>query len=118
MIILFILGLLLGAVAVVFSLQNIDVVTIAFFNWKMTGSLSVVLLLAILVGMLVVLLIILPGSAKNYFRYRRLKKENSRLEEELRKQKEKTVFAKTVPPTEADIASIEDGATDHENHSN
>ena len=118
MIILFILGLLLGAVAVVFSLQNIDIVTVAFFNWQMTGSLSVVLLMAILVGMLIVLLIILPGSIGNYFKSRRLKKEIARLEEELRKQKEKTVFAKDVPPTPVDIAKIEEGVIDHENHIN
>ena len=89
MIILFILGLLLGAVAVVFSLQNTEAVTVAFFNWEMTGPISVILLTAILVGIIIVLLILLPGSIGNYFRYRKLKKENARLEEELRKQKEK-----------------------------
>lgn len=118
MIILFILGLLLGAVAVVFSLQNIEVATITFFNWHFTGPLSVILLLSILVGVSIVLLILLPGSIKSYFRYRKLIKENSRLEEELRKQKEKTVFAKTVPPTQEDIEKIEEGVIDHENHIN
>ncbi len=118
MIILFILGLLLGAVAVVFSLQNVEVVTITFFNWSLTGPLSVVLLMSILMGILIVLLILLPGSIGNYFRYKKLKKENASLEEELRKQKEKTAFAKNSPPTSSDIASIENGATNHENHIN
>lgn len=109
MIILFILGLVLGGLAVVFSLQNIEVVTVAFFNWEMTGSLSIVLLMAILAGMLVVLLILLPGSIGNYFRYNKLKKINTKLEEELRKQKELTHFAKEIPPTASDLRKIEEG---------
>lgn len=109
MIILFILGLVLGALAVVFSLQNVDVVTVAFFNWEMTGSLSIILLMAILAGMMVVLLILLPGSIGNYFRYRKLKGQNLKLSEELRKQKELTHFAKEVPPSVSDIRKIEEG---------
>jgi uncharacterized integral membrane protein len=109
MIILFILGLVLGGLAVVFSLQNIEVVTVAFFNWEMTGSLSIVLLMAILTGMLVVLCILLPGSIGNYFRYKKLKNINTRLEEELRKQKELTHFAKEIPPTANDLRKIEEG---------
>ena len=54
---------------------------------------------------------ILPESIKNYFRYRKLLKENARLEEELRKQKELTVFAKTVPASSEAIAHIEQGAS-------
>lgn len=109
MIILFILGLVLGGFAVVFSLQNIEVVTVAFFDWQMTGSLSVILLMSILAGMLVVLLILLPGSIGNYFRYRKLKGQNLKLAEELRRQKELTHFAKEVPPTQSDIRKIEEG---------
>lgn len=112
MIILFILGLLLGAVAVVFALQNITVITVSFFSWSITGSLSVIVLLAIGVGILVALLLFLPSSVQGHFRYRRLKKANSKLEEELRKQKELTVFAKEVPPSRENLAKIEDGASE------
>lgn len=112
MIILFILGLLLGTMAIVFALQNTDVVTVSFFSWNMTGSLALILTLSIVIGVIISILIILPESIKNYFRHKSLKKDNARLEEELRKQKELTVFAKTITPTEKDISQIEQGAID------
>ncbi|MDO8572765.1 MAG: LapA family protein [bacterium] len=116
MTILFIVGLLLGAVAVIFSLQNIAVITVTFFSWHLTGSLALILSLAISTGVLITVLLILPESIKNYFRYKNLKKENIKLEEDLRKQKELTVFAKNIPPTEEAILKIEQGAIDSTLH--
>lgn len=113
MIILFILGLVLGALAVFFALQNVMVVTVTFFSWQLTGSLSFVLLLAILSGAIIVLLILLPESMNNYFKYKKLAKSNMKLEEELRKQKELTVFAKTNNPSSEDLVHIERGAINH-----
>ena len=113
MIILFILGVILGALAVFFALQNVMVVTVTFFSWQLTSSLSVVLLMAILSGALIVLLILLPESVSNYFKYKKLMKTNTKLEEELRKQKELVVFAKETNPTKNDIGHIEQGAIHH-----
>ena|SRR6185295_3362174 len=112
MIILFILGLLLGVVSVIFALQNIVVITVSFFSWHLTGSLALILLLALSSGVLVAALLMLPETMKNYFRYKSLKRENERLAEELRKQKELTVFAKHTPATPEEIAKIEQGAID------
>ncbi len=109
MIILFIFGLLLGAVAVIFTLQNIDIITVTFFSSHLTGSLALVLFLTLITGVLTTVLLILPESIKNYFKYNNLKKEKEKLEEELRKQKELTVFAKKVLPTEEEISKIESG---------
>lgn len=110
MIILFVIGLLLGAVAVIFALQNIDIITVTFFSWHLTGSLALILLLAITSGVLIAILLLLPEFVNNYFRYKNLKKEKEGLEEELRKQKELTVFAKHTSPTKEDISKIEHGA--------
>ncbi len=110
MIILFIIGLLLGAVSVIFALQNIDIITVTFFSWHLTGSLALILLLTITAGILVTILLVLPGSITNYFRYKKLEKENKNLEEELRKQKELTIFAKITPIDQEAIASIDHGA--------
>jgi len=112
MIILFIVGLLLGIVSVIFALQNIAVVTISFFSYQITGSLSLILLLTIVSGVLIAILLLLPEFISNYFKYKNLKKENKDLAEELRKQKELTVFAKNTPPTEEEISKIEHGAVD------
>jgi len=46
-------------------------------------------------------------------KYKNLKKENKDLAEELRKQKELTVFAKDTPPTKEEISRIENGAVDN-----
>ncbi|MEK7530831.1 MAG: LapA family protein [Patescibacteria group bacterium] len=109
MLILFILGLLLGAVAVIFALQNITPVTATFFMWQLEGSMAMLLLLAVMAGVVITLLLFLPGGISNYFRYRRVVKENERIREELRKQKELTVFAKTPPPTDEALERIENG---------
>lgn len=113
MIIFFITGLLLGAVAVIFALQNINVITVTFFSWHLTGSLALILSISIIVGVAITILLILPESIKNYFRNKNLKKEIEKLEEELRKQKELTVFAKIIPPTEEDISIIEHGGIEN-----
>ena len=107
MLILFILGLILGGAAVIFALQNVMVVTVSFFNWQFEGSLSLVLLLAIASGILVALLMIFPEILKNHLKIMGLKRDTKKLEEELRKQKELTVFAKDTTPTREDIAHIE-----------
>jgi uncharacterized integral membrane protein len=109
MIILFILGLLLGGVAVIFALENVTLITVTFFNWQITGSLALILISAICVGVLVTLLLLLPGSISNYFKYGKLITEVERLEEELRKQKTLTLFAKNIPPTPEIIEHIERG---------
>lgn len=109
MIILFILGLILGGVAVIFTLQNTAIITVTFFEWSLTSSLSNIISLAVLIGIMIALLLFLPESIKNYFRYKRLKRANTKLEDELKKQKELTVFAKEIPPTQTDIKKIEDG---------
>jgi uncharacterized integral membrane protein len=108
--ILFLLGVVLGGLAVMFALQNIEVVTVSFFSWHLQGSLSLILMVAMLTGIIIAFLIILPESLSGYFRYRALRRENARLEEELRKQKELTHFARKEPVTPDAIAHIENSA--------
>ncbi len=111
MIIFFIIGALLGGVAVIFAFQNIEMVSVSFLAWQINGSLSVVLALSVLAGIAIALLLTLPELITNYFQYRALQKKNKELEEELRKQKELTVFAAKHAPTAAEISHIENGAS-------
>ena len=104
MIILFIIGILLGAVAVVFALQNIAVITVTFFSWELTGSLALVLLITILSGMLIAIFLLLPQFIKSHFKFKNLQKEKEGLAEELRKQKELTVFSKK--PIEVEVNNV------------
>ena len=112
MIILFVIGLLLGAVSVIFALQNVAVITVSFFSWQLTGSLALILLLALASGFLIAMLFLLPELVGNFFRYKNLQKGNEKLEEELRKQKELTVFAARTPITPEETSRIEQGEID------
>lgn len=112
MAILFILGLLLGAVAVVFALQNITIVTVTFFTWQLEGSLALIIGVSLLTGVLITILTTIPQNISGYFKNKKLFKQNQGLEEELRKQKELTHFAKTHSPTKDELEKIEDGSID------
>ncbi len=112
MILPLILGVVLGAISVIFALQNVAVITVSFFAWHIEGSLALILMVTLFVGVMTALLVVLPESIKNYFRYKSLKKENLRLEEELRKQKEGTAFARNTPPTPEQIEHLEKSAID------
>jgi lipopolysaccharide assembly protein A len=87
MIFFLILGVLIGAVSIIFVLQNITPVTVAFFTYQLQGSLSVILFLAIMAGMLISILILLPSFIRDEVRVNRLKKQNQDLENELAAQR-------------------------------
>lgn len=84
MIIFLIIGIILGALSVVFALQNVEVVTVSFFNWSIQGSLSVIILVSLVLGMLIALLLTLPEMVGHGYRMRRLMRENEELESEMR----------------------------------
>ncbi len=83
MIISLVLGALLGAALVVFILQNVAVVTVTFMTWQMTGSLALVLLASIVSGVVLTLLILLPGLIRDDFALASLKREKKNLEDEI-----------------------------------
>jgi lipopolysaccharide assembly protein A len=83
MIIFLFIGLFLGAVSVVFALQNITTVTVTFMAWKIEGSLALILLLAVATGVVIGVLISLPDVIKKSFQISRLKKHGSKLESDL-----------------------------------
>lgn len=104
-----ILGIILGGVAVIFALQNTTLITVTFFTWQLEGSLALILLLTVSMGITIALLMVLPESIRNYFRYKNLKKANEKLEEELRKQKELTIFAKKTPASPEELEKLDQG---------
>jgi lipopolysaccharide assembly protein A len=83
MIIFLIVGLLLGATAVIFALQNITTVTVVFFSWQLEGSLAVIIILSMLAGIIVSSLLSLPDMIKKSFQISNLKKHANKLEEKL-----------------------------------
>jgi len=83
MIFFLILGALLGAVSIIFVLQNVTPVTVTFFAYQLNGSLALILFLALLSGIVITILILLPGFVNDEFRVSRLRKQNKDLEDEL-----------------------------------
>ncbi len=83
MLIFLLIGLLLGAVAVVFALQNITTITVVFLTWHIQGSLALILLVSVAVGVIISLMVSLPGAIKRNFQIASLKRQNIKLKEEL-----------------------------------
>lgn len=83
MILFLFLGLVLGGFGVVFAFQNNFEVTVTFLGWELTGSLAVVIVISLLVGVVISVLMTMPRAIKNYFVISGLKKENNRLAKEL-----------------------------------
>jgi len=80
MLLFLIVGLIIGAVSVVFVLQNVATITVAFLAWQLSGSLAVILLAAIIAGMLISALILLPSFVKAEWQGRVYRKRIKQLE--------------------------------------
>jgi lipopolysaccharide assembly protein A len=82
-----ILALVIAIIAVVFALQNTAVITISFIVWKVTGSLSLVLLVTLAIGVVIGLLVLAPSAIKNSFQVSGHRKRIGALEQELSEHK-------------------------------
>ncbi|MGD8403897.1 MAG: LapA family protein [Anaerolineales bacterium] len=104
MIFTLILALAFAIVAVIFALQNTEVVTVAFFSLSYEGSLALVILVAVALGILIGVLVMTPGNIRNKISSTRNRKKVSSLEASLDEQKSKlAALEKPVPPeSEAD----------------
>ena len=78
-----IFALLISVVAVVFALQNTMVITISFLAWKVTGSLSLVLLVTLAIGAVIGLLVLAPSTIKHTLAASGHRKRIGLLEKEL-----------------------------------
>jgi len=87
-----ILAAVLGIFISVFAIQNAAPVTVKFIFWQFESSLAVLIILAILAGMILVLLLSLPGRLKRrkelYDKQKRIRELEARLKE-LEEQRQK-----------------------------
>jgi len=105
-----ILALAFAIVAVIFALQNTEVVTVSFFSLSYTGSLALVILVAVALGILIGVLVMAPGNIKNKIASSRSRKKIGSLEASLEEQKAKLMEAEkpaSSPATEPDSTSTE-----------
>lgn len=85
------LGFLLGAAALLFALQNTEVVALKFLGAQFESSLALLVLAALTTGVLISLLASIPSIIGSSLRIMGLKKENRRLAEEVERQREANV---------------------------
>lgn len=83
MIIFLLVGLLLGALVVIFALQNLATVSVAFFAWHFEGSLALIIVIAVICGILISWLLSLPDFIRRRFQISKLKDTNTQLKDEL-----------------------------------
>jgi putative membrane protein len=82
---MFIIGSILGAGVVIFMLQNISSVSVAFLGWQFEGSLALIVILAVVVGMVISWLLAIPDM----LRLSDLKSNNKKLQKDLELHKQK-----------------------------
>jgi len=95
-----IVALIIAIVAVIFALQNTMTITISFLAWEITGSLSLVLLVTLAIGVVVGLLVLSPSAIKNSLAVSSHRKRVGSLEKELDEHKAKVAdLIKPKPET-------------------
>lgn len=94
---LFIIGLLIGAAVVLFILQNVVPVTVTFLVWQFSGTIAVLVLVAVIAGVLIGLLLALPAILSKEFKNASLKKHNKKLADDLEEHKQRLIETPTSP---------------------
>lgn len=84
--ILLIIALIITILAVIFALQNTAAVTVTFFAWQFDQSLALVLIITIILGVVIGLLTILPGSVRNKWKLSNLRKKSDALDKKLKEE--------------------------------
>lgn len=102
-----IIALVIAVLAVIFALQNTMVVTVTFLLWSFNGSLALVLLFSVLVGVLISLLASLPGLIKGRWSNAGQKKRLTSLEADLASYKNRAETAEQdVKELEEQVANL------------
>jgi putative membrane protein len=98
-----ILALAFAIVAVIFALQNPMMVPVSLFGYQFEGSLALVILVAVAVGILIGVLVMAPGRIKSGLSNARSRKKISSLEASLDEHKARLSQAeKPAPPEETE----------------
>ncbi len=88
-----ILALAFAILAVIFALENPVIVTMSFFSREVEGSLALFILLAVVVGIIIGMLVMVPSTIKHSLELRNNRKKIDGLERSLDEQKIQAVKA-------------------------
>ena len=98
MIFTLILALVFAILAVIFALENPVIVTMSFFGRELEGSLALFILLGMVLGVIIGMLVMTPGSVKHNLELRNHRKRIGDLEKSLDEQKAQMTRAEKVKP--------------------
>jgi lipopolysaccharide assembly protein A len=76
-------GFILGAAALLFALQNTEVVSLVFMGWQFQSTLALLVLVSVGVGVLMSVFASIPSAVASHFRVRILEKNNKNLVTEI-----------------------------------
>ena len=95
-----IFALAIALIAVIFALQNTMTITISFLAWEVTGSLSLVLLVTLAIGVVIGLLFLAPSAIKNSMAASGHRKRVGSLEKELDEHKARVAELQKPKPVD------------------
>lgn len=110
----FIIGILLGALVVIFALQNTMSVMVQFLGWGFEGSVALIVLLSMAVGVVISLLFSMPSFIKGMMAESKLHRRNQELHKELEDHKVMLAQAtKPLAPGDVVVHTVEETTTVH-----
>ena len=96
--IFFVVALILALLVTVFAVQNNQPITISFLFWSIEGSLALVLMVTLVLGIVIGVLLMAPGSVRSRLQIGGLQRSVRSLEQE------KESIATEPPQSEAEPA--------------
>ena len=93
-----ILALVFAIVAVIFALQNPMIVTVSLFGYSVDGSLALFILVAVILGVIIGVLVMTPGTIRHSLELRNHRKRIGDLEKSLAEHKVQTAKAGKIEP--------------------
>lgn len=94
MFIFLILGAVIGALSVVFFLQNTEIISVMFLSFEIESSLAIILAAAFMGGILTTILLSLPSLISDWLEGARLQRRIRQLESELFESKKREETAR------------------------
>lgn len=106
MILSLIIGVLLGAAAVVFAFENTEIVSLTYLGRGFETSVALLVLMAVATGILISILVSLPSAVGSAFRTMGLKRENKKLVNEVEEARREAV-APTIVLSEPESTVVD-----------
>lgn len=97
-----ILALILAIIVTIFAVQNSKAVDVSFLTFELTGSLALVLLITLAVGIIIGILVSAPAALRRRREIGGLKKNVRKMEKDLATAREATIMT-SAPKAESNV---------------